>query len=391
MIGATPCVRGHRRPLLLYGLTHAAVDATSSALVFSSLRGAEPSVAVGAVVLYNVAAFAVQPFVGLLLDRRPRPQRAAALGGFVVAAGALLLATWPQSYILALWAGLGNAVFHVGCGIPVLRMTPGRAGAVGLFVAPGALGLGLGVAVGRAGGPVWLLAVVLAALCVPVWRGVTRDGLAPVASGTPASTVPAVAPGAPTRAGIAVAGRAAHAGRAEWVVTALLAVVATRAFVGTALVFPWRSVTALLVGLTIAAAVGKAAGGLLADRFGRARIGVGALLLAIPLLVVGPASAAAGIAGVFLVNLTMPITLAETADRLPGHEGFGFGLTCLALIMGAFPTYLGVGQGGVSVVSVTALLVVAAALLAWAVRTIRWASFVRGSRTGETTVREGVT
>jgi FSR family fosmidomycin resistance protein-like MFS transporter len=45
------------------------------------------------------------------------------------------------------------------------------------------------------------------------------------------------------------------------------------------------------------------------------------------------------ILGIFLFNLTMPVTLAAIANMLPGRAGLAFGLTTLALIIGAYPTF----------------------------------------------------
>ena len=35
----------------------------------------------------------------------------------------------------------------------------------------------------------------------------------------------------------------------------------------------------------------------------------------------------------------MPVTLTAIADLLPGQAGFAFGLTTLALVTGAYPTF----------------------------------------------------
>lgn len=37
----------------------------------------------------------------------------------------------------------------------------------------------------------------------------------------------------------------------------------------------------------------------------------------------------------------MPITLVAISNILPGRPGFAFGLTCLALILGALPAFSG--------------------------------------------------
>jgi FSR family fosmidomycin resistance protein-like MFS transporter len=356
-------LRGQAGTLALLSVSHAAVDATCTAVLFASLlmSGADARTGLAAVVVYNVAAFALQPLVGLGLDRLTRPQAWAGAGALAVAASGAMVAVSPVPLAAAVLAGVGNAVFHVGGGIVALRMAPGRATAPGIYVAPGAVGLAIGVAVGRAGGPFGWLAAGVAALGVMMLA--TRPRSVPVAQAVREPSVPA--------------------SLLERVVLALLLVIAVRAFVGSALAFPWKSAPALLAWLVAATAVGKAAGGVLADAFGRLRVGVGALVAAIPLLVLGAASPVAGIAGVFLVNATMPITLVAVADAMPERPGFAFGLTCLALIAGTFPLYADLGSGLVEPLPLAIVLVGTAGILWWALRPWSHAARRGGIERGE--------
>ena len=45
------------------------------------------------------------------------------------------------------------------------------------------------------------------------------------------------------------------------------------------------------------------------------------------------------ILGVLLFNMTMPVTLAAVSNILVGRAGFAFGLTALALLIGALPVF----------------------------------------------------
>jgi FSR family fosmidomycin resistance protein-like MFS transporter len=57
------------------------------------------------------------------------------------------------------------------------------------------------------------------------------------------------------------------------------------------------------------------------------------------LLAFGAGFPVIGMIGIFLFNFTMPITLVVISNLLPGRPGFSFGLTTLALIIGALPTF----------------------------------------------------
>jgi FSR family fosmidomycin resistance protein-like MFS transporter len=85
--------------------------------------------------------------------------------------------------------------------------------------------------------------------------------------------------------------------------------------------------------------LGKALGGILADKFGLGWVGISSLAISAVLLGFYSSFPLCGMIGIFLFNMTMPITLVMLANTLKGREGFAFGLTTLALILGAMPYY----------------------------------------------------
>lgn len=326
--------------LSAYGLAHAGVDAACAALLLGAVAAGRLAAgsALGIFLIYNVVAFALQPLAGLLVDRG-WSARGAAIAGACATTAAVALSLAPGMLMAAvLLAGLGNATFHAGGGVASLRMTPGRAFAPGIFVAPGAAGLAAGGLLGKLGGPVWVTAAVLGVLAAVL--ALLPDVEA--AGGGLTAEEPLAATGAP---GTAAAESPALIGVGGWAVEGavllVLAVVALRSYTGLAIALPWKSSLGLLAALTAAVVLGKALGGVLADRFGFARVGVGALVASAPLLMVAPSAPAAGIAGMLLFNMTMPVTLVAVARTLPENQGFAFGLASLALAVGAFPVLAG--------------------------------------------------
>lgn len=306
---------GRLRIVGTYGVAHALVDASCAATVFNASASGRVSLSLAAVavLIYNLLAFASQPLLGWFLRDAVTGRTWAKVGGAVTSA-AFFVSLLPNGFWIAvILAGLGNAVFHLGGGVVALRLEPGRASLPGLFVAPGAAGLAIGMWMGTNQWAAWLPALALA-LTVPFLR------LEPESGTVDHSTQ--------------------HSAKGHWlalVVGILFFVVALRAVIGSGLAMPWKSQPSLLWALTLAVVIGKASGGILADRFGRVAIGVGALLVSAPLLIVGPSLAPLGIAGMLLFNMTMPVTLVALADALPERPGFAFGLTCLALIAGTLP------------------------------------------------------
>ncbi|MBN2605338.1 MAG: hypothetical protein JXR62_05930, partial [Bacilli bacterium] len=71
------------------------------------------------------------------------------------------------------------------------------------------------------------------------------------------------------------------------------------------------------------------------------KIGIGGLLLSLPLLLLGYSNVILGLIGAFCFNLTMAITLFLIIDNLGKYKGFAFGLTTLALLFSYLPGALG--------------------------------------------------
>jgi FSR family fosmidomycin resistance protein-like MFS transporter len=261
------------------------------------------------VLIYNVLAFGTQPLFGRLTDLLKTPRWSAAIGCIVTAASIFGLRFSPMAAVLL--AGVGNALFHVGGGTISLNLTPQRATAPGLFVAPGALGLAAGIAIGKAGLFVpWPFVSLLLICCIGMWM----------------VKIPSIdyqrksVPMAFTFFGV--------------MVLLLLVSISIRTLVGFSVAFPWKADSTLLATLVVAVFFGKAAGGILADRYGWLLVAVSALLISAPLIAFGANMPGVAIVGVFLFNLTMAVTLAAVAGAFPGRPGFAFGITCIFYLAG---------------------------------------------------------
>ena len=293
----------------LYSLAHLWVDLSCALLLFGPLSGA-PSFALY-LLLYNFCAFALQMPLGLAADRLSR-------GGGLAAAGCCLTALAycsPLPLMAPLTAGMGNALFHLGGGMDVLRAGGERGAALGVFVSPGALGLYLGALWARGGSALlWTAPAGLLVLAGAIWL-LRRSA-------------------APSRAG----GRRPLPAGGYGVVLPLFLVVVLRSYLGMNQSFAWRGQGRWALWLTLALALGKAAGGFAMDRLGPRRASAVSLVLAGGLYLAS-ALPLPGTLAVFLFNMTMPMTLWAVARVLP--EGFAFGLLTFGLFLGFLPSYLG--------------------------------------------------
>jgi FSR family fosmidomycin resistance protein-like MFS transporter len=264
------------------------------------------SVAVTHAAMYNLLAFGAQPVWGLLMDRFNINQWAA-VAGVALVGGALVIPHSPE--IANGVAATGNALFHLGCGAIVLRLYPGKAWPLGIFVGPGAVGIALSSTLARD-----FNAFTPYVIAMLVFLGVLLACL-PINTSRISFHWPKLA------------------GKGRIVVLLLLVSTLIRSYGGLSFSFPWRSETLLGTILMFTVALGKMAGGFAADRNRMLSIVI-ALGAAAPLTSWLAHIPAMGILGVFLFQSTMAISLIAIYEQLPEHPAFAFGILCLGLWIG---------------------------------------------------------
>ena len=274
------------------------------------------------VLLYNFCAFALQMPLGVVLDgwnRRKCPGKCEPAFGFAVV-GVLLTFIGAVTHPVIL--GLGNALFHLGGGVGTIQEDEAkgwRGRGLGVFVAPGALGLYLGTLVAKGEGipmPALLILVGLVAVGYMVWcyrRMNTQKKIA--AEISPEKGVLSLLLGC-------------------------LLVVILRSYIGMAVGFSWKNTVLAGTIAVLAVVLGKVAGGFVAAGAGIRRTVVISLLLSAVCFLLSE-NMVAGVLALFLFNMTMPITLYMLVQRLKGLTGFAFGLLTFGLFLGFLPTYLG--------------------------------------------------
>ncbi|MGI5884361.1 MAG: hypothetical protein ACOX83_05260 [Candidatus Spyradocola sp.] len=310
-------MKGRSARLIAYSAAHFFVDFACALLLLGLDRRAGPAVFLA----YNYCAFALQMPFGILADRLDKNAGLAALGCALVAA-AFALPAAPLA--LALVAGVGNALFHVGGGVDVLCDSGGRVSPLGIFVSPGALGLFAGAALAGSFPPAGAVLLLLACAGTILWVAhlfgrLRRSG----------------------NAGLCLRGTARPA--VFLAAGCLLAVIALRSHVGFAASLPWKAQAGGALAAALAVVLGKCAGGFAADRLGARLAGPASLLAAGALFLFG-GNPVCGVAALFLFNMTMPMTLGALSRLLPGAKGFAFGLTTFALFVGFLPTGLGLAS-----------------------------------------------
>ena len=298
--------------ITLYSFTHLAVDAACAFLLLGVLELNDFLIL--SLLLYNATAFVLQAPFGYLIDKILNPKLATIIGIVLIAVSFFF---WNVLFAALIIVSIGNALFHVGGGSLVLSLKNKRATFSGLFVAPGGIGLALGTLLS-------VLPINIDFMLFPITLFIL--GLTLCFVKTPEFN------------------RTSEKERISnyriLIIILIMLPIAIRSLIGLSLEFPWKENQSLFLILAAALALGKVSGGILADRYGLIKVGVGGLLISTPLLAFFPTIPALGILGAFLFNFTMPVTLIAILNVMPQNKGLSFGLTTVALFIGALPVIL---------------------------------------------------
>lgn len=295
----------------LYSLLHFLVDFACAHAMFRSFTAGASGYA--NILLYNFCAFALQMPLGTMLDSLShRFQRFTQL---FAAFGVMLTAIGCFTHPIVL--GLGNALFHVGGGVGTIREDNAKGWngrALGVFVAPGALGLYIGTLLVKSVDITFYLIAAMGLFALPLFLLRPADGTK-------------IAPKKPNRGLLPL--------------VCCFLVVVLRSYVGMAVSFGWKQEPSLAFAAVLAVVLGKVAGGFSSAAFGTRNTVVISLLLAMACYFLGN-QPVFGIGALFFFNMTMPITLYQLSLRYPKLPGFSFGLLTFALFLGFLPVYAGV-------------------------------------------------
>ena len=299
------------------GLNHALVDAATGFWLFS--QGNIEEIA-WLFLLYNLVGFALQPLLGMWVDRWSKPQLAAALGLAILACELWLLPGLPELPKLALWGsvlfvGGASALFHVSAGSLSLN-SPHPLSSSAFFAAPGVLGLSLGT---WAAWQNWPLAFPLGlALCLGslalLWSKQSKTSKGPVVD---------------------------MSEKQEFLLLGLVLAIALRSFF-------WNQTQMLspgtwLLWLGSAACFGKLAGGWLAQKWGIRKVAWPGIGLALFCLLLPSPPLWLSCLGVAALQSSSPLTLTALGQLLPGRSALAAGLALgFALALGGLPILLGV-------------------------------------------------
>lgn len=305
---------------IILGIAHGLADGAAGFLLGSLSHTMSLEKASGLIIIYNVLGFGYQPLAGIFSDKWKCPHLATLLGLFSLLFG-LLLTNW-HSQMAVILAGIGSAAFHVGAGSLAITTASHRTTGLGIFTAPGVVGLAIGGAAGWTGYnltlPISLLLVfiiVIIAINRQIWQNYEL-----ISCSTNESE---------------------NAYLDDGIVLILLMLIALISTVWTSFQFLLQNNLQMLIIIAIAAAIAKVCGGILAEYWGWKWWMIISLTIAAFLLLVNQKNHLSLILSLALLQSTVPITLAATARIMPQQPatatGFALGFS---IIIGGVPVIL---------------------------------------------------
>lgn len=316
---------------LLYSFLHLLVDSICAFAMFGKFLPLGNQAV--DFLLYNFCAFALQMPFGAILDlaQQKKCTYTAKIPYFTAISGVLLTLLGTITHPIVL--GIGNALFHVGGGVGTIHEDNTKhwqSKGLGIFVAPGALGLYLGTLAAKSGiAQYWLwIANIAVLLCCVIITCILQSFFKRQDTNNN------------IHQNLYAPNNIYKKTAALSLALCCLLVVILRSYIGVTVVFSWK--TSILSGFfaVLSIVLGKMAGGFLAARYGIFKISMVSLILA-AITYFFSAAMPFGIAALFLFNMTMPITLYLMICNFPQMPGFSFGFLTFGLFLGFLPAYFG--------------------------------------------------
>jgi len=313
------CQQMHLRLIGVNALLHLLVDGLCVCCLY--LTTADCTEMVLTYVVYNVLAFLTQPLTGWWADKM-KQKHWMLLGAVLLLTLAVMTASIRALFetpdivqtlllIMSLLLGMGNSLFHVWGGKQTAIRTENDIRALGVFVSTGAFGLAIGMVFAS-----WLLlyAFLLEIGVLAIVALHLSGGETPYNDVFPADL---------------------KLWDGVWFVIALIMlIVAGRSFAGEAFSSSIPKTTTLILVLGAVSMLGKMAGGWLVKGLGMWKAVLLMVMGAIICFIGKDVHLSMMLAGLFIVNCTMPVTLYWANTLLRGKEGLAFGLLAAALVPG---------------------------------------------------------
>lgn len=290
-------------------------------------------------ITYNLLAFLSQPLTGWMADRI-RHKHWMLLGAVMLLAVAVLVTPLVMSsggestmFAVAALLGIGNSLFHVWGGKQVVLQVGNDIRALGVFVSTGAFGLAVAIVFCS-----WMLLyifllaiIILATAYVMTDKSESHEHIQskelPTTSANRSPLNPQPSPNPAHRSTLT-------AQRIIFVI-AIAAFVMFRSYLGKEFSLGAANTDAMILLVGFVTMLGKMAGGWISRWMGVVKALTMILIVVLVCMLTQRYSPVLpALAGLFMINCAMPITLYLANSVLPEREGLAFGILAAALMPG---------------------------------------------------------
>lgn len=297
----------------IYSLCHFIVDFVCAIFILGKLPyfANTNSELFTAIIIYNFFAFAFQVQLGYILDKFKVYKYIAIIG--ICFIGLCYLISFNNVFMLATIVGIGNALFHLEGGVNIYSVSERKAFLNGLFVAPGALGIFLGTTLHDELVLTYLpiiLIIISIFLLFLVQKQEINKGLEKNRKCSLDNS------------------------KISLIVILIGLSIIVRSIGGSAIIYNWKSEFVLGLIYTISIVIGKAFGGLLADKFGLLKVCLISLTCSTICLLFGYNIHVFAYIGILLFNIPMSITLTILENTLTKKIACAVGLNTMFLFIG---------------------------------------------------------
>lgn len=293
--------------ILLYSLLHFLVDGVCSLVIWARLYQGASIQSDILFIIYNVLAFCTQPLFGILVDKYKNKEKLFLASSIILL---ILGVVFSFEYISsAILLGIGNSIFHIVGGKYVICKTDNDIVSLGVFVAPGALGLVIGrYFISLA---IWIVFISLLVI-LTIFLLLSKIEV-------------------PERKKKQIN---ASASLFFTLVFMIIFVVLFRSFVGGANIFTFEKNLTILLIMGIVTMLGKMLGGILSKYIGMNISIIVTMTVSLICFIFFNQNVYLSLLAILLFNCSMPMTLCLMNELFPKHEGFAFGILAAFLMPG---------------------------------------------------------
>lgn len=301
--------------VLILTILHLLVDGICATTIFGALYKDNLLLPIIVFVGYNFLAFMMQPLIGLMIDTYKREKLLVLVSLLIVILGSLL---GSIPYLSLVFLGLGNALFHTSAGKITIDNSQNKLSLLGIFVSLGVVGLTIGTL--YASFAYLLLILISLTLLIGIGFYFINQNYQQLLVNDQQETKETFNLNS----------------KNSLIIVGIIVIVMFRAIMGKYTVFTWSTSSQLILTTAIFIALGKAIGGIVADKIGIKWTIIISGLGSLVFLIFARDSIWGGLIGILLFNMTMPITLYLLYKMMPGYKTTAFGLAAMIL----FPGYV---------------------------------------------------